>query len=293
MHILSILWYNSNIGLRKQVITLNTKDTTERRHQEDLQRIARLRLMDDDFMSICFDQCNDVVEFVLRIILKNDSFHVIDVKTQYAIPGLNRGVRLNVLATDRSGKKINIEIQRFDAGAGVKRARFNSAMIDKDCLKKGSSPDELPETWVIFITERDVRGKGKATYCFDRLDIEDGTPLEDEAHIVYVNGEYRGDDPTGHLMHDFMCSNPDDMTYQPLADRTRYFKEKKEGQEVMCREFEKLREETYTETMKLASNETAKRMLQKKKYSVEEIADITGLSVAEVKQLEKEILATV
>ena len=61
----------------------------------------------------------------------------------------------------------------------------------------------------------------------------------------------------------------------------------------MCREFEKLREETYTETMKLASNETAKRMLQKKKYSVEEIADITGLSVAEVKQLEKEILATV
>ena len=257
MHILSILWYNSNIGLRKQVVTLNTKDTTERRHQEDLQRIARLRLMDDDFMSICFDQCNDVVEFVLRIILKNDSFHVIDVKTQYAIPGLNRGVRLDVLATDRSGKKINIEIQRFDAGAGVKRARFNSAMIDKDCLKKGSSPDELPETWVIFITERDVRGKGKATYCFDRLDIEDGTP------------------------------------YQPLADRTRYFKEKQEGQEVMCREFEKLREETYTETMKLASNETAKRMLQKKKYSVEEIADITGLSVAEVKQLEKEILATV
>ena len=61
----------------------------------------------------------------------------------------------------------------------------------------------------------------------------------------------------------------------------------------MCREFEKLREETYTKTMKLASNETAKRMLQKKKYSVEEIADITGLSVAEVKQLEKEILTTV
>ena len=64
------------------MVTLNTKDTTERLHQEDLQRIARLRLMDDDFMSICFNQCNDVVEFVLRIILKDDSFHVIDVKTQ-------------------------------------------------------------------------------------------------------------------------------------------------------------------------------------------------------------------
>ena len=113
--------------------------------------------------------------------------------------------------------------------------------------------------------------------------------MEDEAHIVYVNGEYRGDDPTGHLMHDFMCSNPDDMTYQPLADRTRYFKEKKVGQEVMCREFEKLREET----LQSAAAETAKRMLLKKKYSVEEIADITELSVAEIKQLEKEILTTV
>lgn len=68
-------------------------------------------------------------------------------------------------------------------------------------------------------------------------------------------------------MHDFMCRNPDDMTYQPLADRTRYFKEKKEGQEVMCREFEKLREET----LQSAAAETAKRMLLKKKYSVEEI----------------------
>lgn len=157
----------------------------ERQHQEDLQRIARLRLMDDDFMSICFEHCNDVVEFVLRIILKDDSIHVIDVKTQYVISGLNRGVRLDVLATDCLGKKINIEIQRSDAGAGVKRARFNSAMIDKECLKKGSNPDELPETWVIFITEKDVRGKGKATYRFDRLDIEDGTPLGDEsAHYL-------------------------------------------------------------------------------------------------------------
>lgn len=241
--------------------------------------------MDDDFMSICFDKCNDVVEFVLRIILKDEQLHVTDVKTQYAIPGLNRGVRLDVLATDSRGQKANIEIQRSDAGAGVKRARFNSAMIDKECLKKGSNPEELPETWVIFITEKDVRGKGKATYRFDRLDIEDGTPLEDEAHIVYVNGEYRGDDPTGHLMHDFMCNDPNEMTYQPLAERTRYFKEKKEGQEVMCREFEKLREETLVQT--------AVRMIRKNKYDLEEIAEITGLTLEEVKRLEKETFTTV
>ena len=39
----------------------------------------------------------------------------------------------------------------------------------------------------------------------------------DGSHILYVNGKYRGDDEVGKLMHDFSCTDPDDMNYEILA----------------------------------------------------------------------------
>ena len=41
----------------------------------------------------------------------------------------------------------------------------------------------------------------------------------DGSHIIYVNGKYRGNDEIGKLMHDFSCTNPDDMNYEALAKK--------------------------------------------------------------------------
>lgn len=41
-------------------------------------------------------------------------------------------------------------IQRADTGAGAKRARYNSSLIDVDILPSGFEVDNLPETYVIF-----------------------------------------------------------------------------------------------------------------------------------------------
>ena len=49
---------------------------------------------------------------------------------------LKRSVRLDVLATDSASIKYNIEIQRSDKGAGQKRARYNSSMLDARLLQK-------------------------------------------------------------------------------------------------------------------------------------------------------------
>ncbi len=34
--------------------------------------------------------------------------------------------------------------------------------------------------------------------------------MEDEAHIIYANGTYRGDDSVGRLMHDCFCTKKAD-----------------------------------------------------------------------------------
>lgn len=53
-----------------------------------------------------------------------------------------------------------------------------------------------------------------------------------------MSGAWRDDSPVGRLMHDFSCTDPDQMYYDLLAGRVRYFKEDKEGVHTMCKIFE-------------------------------------------------------
>ena len=208
---------------------------------------------------------------------------VVDVRTQIFVENLlNRSVRLDVLATDRAGRKMNVEIQRADKGAGRKRARYNSSMMDANLLQKGADFDTLPEIYVVFITEHDVIGKGKPLYRIGRYIFDTGERFDDGSHILYVNGEYRDETPIGKLMHDFSCTDPADMYYGELADRVRFFKESKEGVAIMCRVMEDMRNQTLKEGMK----EVARRMLMAGRYALEEISEISGLSLDEVKKLQ-------
>ena len=266
----------------KQVGRLTVTEQIDQKHQEDLQRLRGFRLLDDDFLTKCFEGDTASIELVLQIVLEKPDLKVLDVRTQVFVENLlNRSVRLDILATDSTGAKLNVEVQRSDKGAGRKRARYNSSMMDANLLKKGEDFDKLPETWVIFITENDVMGKGLPLYPIERCFLGTGERFEDGSHILYVNGAYRGDTPIGKLMHDFSCTDAADMYYGTLADRVRFFKESKEGIEIMCRAMEDMRNQTLKEGMK----EVALRMLAAGKYALEEIVNISGLSLDEVKQL--------
>lgn len=219
---------------------------------------------------------------VLQIVLEKPDLKVLDVHTQVFVENLlNRSVRLDILATDSTGAKLNVEVQRSDKGAGRKRARYNSSMMDANLLKKGEDFDKLPETWVIFITENDVMGKGRPLYPIERCFLGTGERFEDGSHILYVNGAYRGDTAIGKLMHDFSCTDAADMYYRILADRVRFFKESKEGIEIMCQAMEDMRNQTLKEGM----INVAKKMLEDGTITLEKIAEFVGLSVDEVRKL--------
>ncbi|NBH74261.1 nuclease [Clostridiaceae bacterium] len=266
----------------KQVESLTVTEQTDQKHQEDLQRLRGFRLLDDDFLTKCFEGDTASIELVLRIVLEKSDLKVLDVRTQVFVENLlNRSVRLDILATDSTGAKLNVEVQRSDKGAGRKRARYNSSMMDANLLKKGEDFDKLPETWVIFITENDVMGKGLPLYPIERCFLGTGERFEDGSHILYVNGAYRGDTPIGKLMHDFSCTDAADMYYGTLADRVRFFKESKEGIEIMCRAMEDMRNQTLKEGM----INVAKKMLEDGTITLEKIAEFVGLSVDEVRKL--------
>ena len=88
----------------------------------------------------------ECTELMLRIILEKPDLEVINVSTEYTVQNLyGHSVRLDVYAKDSKGNEHNIEIQRDDRGAGVKRARGNSSILDANYKDAGQYFENLPE----------------------------------------------------------------------------------------------------------------------------------------------------
>lgn len=219
----------------------------EKKHQEDLQRLRGFRLLDDDFMTKVFEDIS-CAELLLRIILNDEGIRVLEAHSQRGIKNLQgRSVKLDILAVDSHNRAFNVEVQRSDRGAGAKRARYNSALIDANVTEPGDQYEDLNETFVIFITENDVMKAGLPIYHIDRVVRETGKLFEDEEHIIYVNSQIKDETKLGRLMHDFSCTDAKDMYNKVLADRVRYFKEDERGVEIMCREMEIMRNQAHEE----------------------------------------------
>lgn len=92
-------------------------------------------------------------------------------------------------------------------------------------LKAGQEFSELQDSYMVFITQTDIFGHGIPIYTINRHFEEIDDIFDDGSHIVYVNGNYKGDDTVGRLMHDFGCKEAKDMYYPELAKGVRHFKE--------------------------------------------------------------------
>ena len=131
-----------------------------------------------------------------------------------------------------------MEIQQDNEGASPKRARYHSGLMDMNTLNPGQDFEELLESYVIFITRKDVLGYELPIYHVNRKIEELNEDFQDEAHIIYVNSRKQEDTELGRLMHDLHCKSAGEMHSKILADRVYELKETQEGVDFMCREME-------------------------------------------------------
>ena len=232
------------------------------------KRVQSLRLMDDILMQTALDGCIPAVELILRIILGKHDLKVIKIQVEKVLPGLaHRELRLDITAVDEEGCLYNIEVQRSDKGALPRRPRFHSSLMDTKFLQKGMKTEDLPESFVIFITENDVLAGGYPVYHIDRIVAETGKPFGDGAHILYVNGAYQGEDEVGYLMSDFRATDPEQMHYDILAQQVKNAKQDEKGARAMSRIVEELitegREEGYQQGIERGIEQGMKKGLEK------------------------------
>ena len=254
--------------------------TSEEQHKKDLERLEKMRPLDDDLMRELFRNNIPLAQFVLRIMTGKDDLVITSEETQYDMERLlgARSICLDVLATDSEGRKFNLEIQRADKGATPQRARYHSSAMDVEFLSAKQNFDELPITYVIFVTENDVRKGNRPVYTFERADIVTGESFGDGEYILFVNGAYTNQEDNSDLaklIHDFRCNDADDMYFDLMSH--------------MCKIMEDMRNEAAKEAERLKAIQFAINLLNRGKETFEEIAEDSGLTLAEVQELAEQL----
>ena len=275
---------------------MDTLTTTEAR-----RALSDMTLMDDAYFTKYFDGSTECASLMLSVLLGRKDLKVTKATTQKWIEGGDkRSVRLDIFARSADGRIFDVEIQRAKKGAGRKRARFYSAMLDADYLDKGGKFKELPESYVIFITERDAIGEGKAVYDIERIVKGSGKSFRDGTHILYISADLTDrDTDLGKLMHDLRCADPERMHHRALRERARYLKRSEEGIGEMTGEFDRILKakvkeavkETRESSLKEGRKEMARSLLAEGSFSVSKIAKLSKLPVGEVERIKNGIKA--
>ena len=122
------------------------------KRQQDLERLRRLRPIDDDFMRCLFKDNIPLAELVLRIITGKPDLIITECQTQKDMKRLAgaRSICLDAYGGDTSGKKYDMEVQREDKGADPHRARYHSSVLDVENLDAGQEFNQLPDTYTIL-----------------------------------------------------------------------------------------------------------------------------------------------
>ena len=212
----------------------------ESRYEKYKGIIKNFTLMSDIFMRNVFKK-RECLEYVLQVIMEKQDLYVIDQVIQKDYKNLQgRSAVMDCVARDSAGKQFDVEIQQDNEGASPKRARYHSGLMDMNTLNPGQDFEELPESYVIFITRDDILGYGLPIYHIDWQIKELNEAFQDEAHIIYVNSRKQDDTELGKLMHDLHCKKADEMHSPILAKRVYELKETQKGVELMCHEMEKI-----------------------------------------------------
>ena len=218
---------------------LKTGFVNERfRYYEKL--VAELTMMSDMFMRNVLNIL-ECAEYILRVITENDDLELTEVVVQKDYKNLQgRSAVLDCVAVNGRKEIYDIEVQQEKAGAGPKRLRYHSSIIDAHSLFAGEDFEKLPESKVIFIVDEEVENEVAPILHIKRTVRETGRDYNDKSEIIYINARMKENTDMGRLMHDFHCTKAEDMYSKVLAERVRVLKETQEGVEIMCKEMDKI-----------------------------------------------------
>lgn len=240
-------------------------------------------LLSNVFMSVAL---NDIpaCQHVIRIITGIPDLVVKEVRLQHRISKITaHDAILDILAEDSQKRLVNLEIQRKDTIDHARRTRFYAAMIDSECLEKGKDYDQMPDVYIIYISETDLWEAGKTVYNVEKKFKGTEIPYDDGIYVTYVNAEVNDGSEVAKLMDYFKTADPSDMSQGDLSARIHFLKCEEGGYSEMCEVSEKIYKEGVIEGVIESKKKTAFNM-KNRGYSDAAIADILDVGVNVIRQ---------
>ena len=287
--------------------------------QDLLTKFANLTIQSDFIFKKVMSRkriCKHLLEELLQIEIADINYIEAEKTIDPNYP--SHGIRLDIIVADDKNTHYNLEMQvknnknpNTNTHVLPKRSRYYQALLDFDLLQAGQPYDLLPPTFIIFICVFDFFEQGNYVYtlkkrCLENLELE----LPDEATTMILNTKGTHGDISKDIksFYDYVNNHivTTDFTKQ-IDDEISYLKlDTKVRREFMLMEARLLdeRREGIAEGKEIGLAEgkaiglvkgeaehklkVAKLMLAKGCYSLQEITELSGLSLADVEKLKEE-----
>ncbi len=217
--------------------------------------------VDDTFFSVIMEH-NDAAEYLLTQLL-GKPIKVIENKTQYSIRNAeSHSIVLDALVKDEDNNIYDVEVQVGDKKNHERRIRYYRTAIDWSYLEKGKDYSELPELYMIFISDFDPFEMNKVHY--ELVTHIKGTEREynNGVHIHYFNTKVKDGTFLSELMQYLANSDPNRNQFGALSKQVNYHKVQNEEVDYMCKAVEEYAARKKKEGMIEKQIRTIKNMLK-------------------------------
>lgn len=222
-----------------------TKRVGIKNYKDRLAKIRELNLTSDLFSSIVFED-HLAVQDVLRILTGISDLRVLRTEPQRSYRNLyGHSSILDVWAEDSQERQYNIELQIAEDEDHLKRSRFIQSRIDSRVLGTGASYADLPDLYLIFITEKDFLNTQSG--CSEIVRMIKGTNREisNGVHEIYANLAFPASKAEQTALLKYIKNTTTDYApykekFVNLRKRVAYLKEEEKGVRHMCEFAEEL-----------------------------------------------------
>ncbi len=146
----------------------------------------------DDYMFCTVMQDEELCKTLLGMVLKGKIgkiekiIHQAPIDNQIGV----KGIRLDIMVQDETGKIYDIEMQTTDQKNLPKRMRYYQCAIDSSLLNKGEDYNDLPDTFIIFFCTFDYIKRGLPIYTIKSICTESSPYVfEDGVNKIIVNSK--------------------------------------------------------------------------------------------------------
>ena len=197
--------------------------------------VSRLRPIDDIFFHKLVEK-EGFCEELLQTILEKETIRLVEVVPQKSLRNIGaRSVTIDAFCEDSYKKYYNIEVQRKNNDNHQNRVRYNGSNIDTYITEKGIKYKNLPESYVIYISEFDMFDEGETIYHIIRSIKETKSTVYNGYNEIYVNTLIDDGSDIAELMKIFKSSSiPNNKKFPRICEAIKEIKEEK-GSGDMCK----------------------------------------------------------